>query len=60
MQTKEIPLSNVHYEVRTCGYKNRKKFDKMLLKALKNGSLRQFVGCSVYKKEELDNANTTL
>jgi hypothetical protein len=53
MQTKEIPLRDIHYPHRTCGYKNRKKYNKILTKALAHGAYGQFTGFCVIK--EIDN-----
>jgi hypothetical protein len=49
MKTKEIPIGDQHYPIRTCGYKNRRKYQKMIVKALAQGVYGQFTGVNFIK-----------
>jgi len=49
-RTKEIPMDPVHYPIRTCVHRNKKKNTKRIIKALSTGSLGQFTGFYVIEK----------
>ena len=47
----EVPLAALHYPIRTCRWQNRKKFRRQIIKALSSGSLGQFTGVQVYRRD---------
>jgi hypothetical protein len=55
MKTKEIPLGDQWYPSRTCGYKNRRKYSKMIIKAISSGSLGSFTGVYLIKPIDIEN-----
>jgi hypothetical protein len=52
--TKEFPISWPSYYPRTCGWKNKKKNAKRILKSLCHGSLGNFTGSSMIRSLDLD------